>query len=187
MAKPASAGFPLGRPAGMQAAVAQTGAGLVAEPQRHGGAMADASGAELEGVERGQHYARRWQEPDGHSALPGGAGLHPPGPDDHAGWRAALASRPDLAPALGFDDCLAWARRLTADPEWPGKAAAEPALRRMADGLAHRSRALRLLGNGVHPLAAAHAWRALGAAHGLRPVDLAADRCGPAPGADGFP
>ena len=29
------------------------------------------------------------------------------------------------------------------------------------------------LGNGVHPLAAAHAWRTLAAAHGLRPVDLA--------------
>ncbi|PKP68417.1 MAG: DNA cytosine methyltransferase [Alphaproteobacteria bacterium HGW-Alphaproteobacteria-4] len=185
MAKPASAGFSLGRHAGMQAAVAQTGAGLVAEPQRHGGAMADASGAELEGVERGQHYARRWQEPDGHSALPGGAGLHPPGPDEHAAWAAALASRPDLAPALGFDDCLAWARRLAADPEGPLKAAAEPALRRMADGLAHRARALRVLGNGVHPLAAAHAWRTLGAAHGLGPVDLAARAWGGWPGADG--
>ncbi len=30
------------------------------------------------------------------------------------------------------------------------------------------------LGNGVHPLAAAHAWRAHAAAHGLGPVDLAA-------------
>ena len=46
----------------------------------------------------------------------------------------------------------------------------------MADGLAHRARALRLLGNGVHPLAAAHAWRSLAAAHGLGPVDLAAER-----------
>ena len=63
-------------------------------------------------------------------------------------------------------------------------AAAEPALRRMADGLAHRARALRLLGNGVHPLAAAHAWRALGAVHGLGPVDLAADGWGGRHGAD---
>lgn len=31
----------------------------------------------------------------------------------------------------------------------------------MADGLADRARALRLLGNGVHPLAAAHAWGTL--------------------------
>ena len=35
-----------------------------------------------------------------------------------------------------------------------------------------------------HPLAAAYAWRALAAAHGLGPVDLAADGPGPAPGAD---
>ena len=30
---------------------------------------------------------------------------------------AILAARPDLAPALGFDDCLAWARRMSAHPE----------------------------------------------------------------------
>jgi DNA (cytosine-5)-methyltransferase 1 len=161
--------------------------GRDAAPARAGGAMADASRAELEGQLGGQHHPHRWQVPDGHPALPGGAGLHPPGPGDHDAWRAVLAARPDLAPALGFDDCLAWARRLAADPEGPVAAAAEPALRRMADGLAHRARALRLLGNGVHPLAAAHAWRSLAAAHGLGPVDLAADGPGPAPGADGFP
>ena len=44
--------------------------------------------------------------------------------------------------------------------------------------------ALRLLGNGVHPLAAAHAWRALAAAHGLGPVDLAADGWAGEPSAD---
>jgi len=38
--------------------------------------------------------------------------------------------------------------------------------------MAKRSRALRLLGNGVHPLAAAHAWRTLADAHGLGRVDL---------------
>ncbi|MBN2630900.1 MAG: DNA cytosine methyltransferase [Rhodobacteraceae bacterium] len=149
--------------------------------------LADPGRAELERQFRGQHHPHRRQVPDGPAALPGGTGLHPPGPGDLAGWAAVLAARPDLAPALGFDDCLAWARRLAADPEGPVTATAEPALRRMADGLAHRARALRLLGNGVHPLAAAHAWRSLAAAHGLRPLDLAADRCGPAPGADGFP
>ena len=147
-------------------------------------AVADTSRAELEGIERDQRNPGGWQESDGYSALPSGAGLHPPGPGDHAGWAAVLPSRPDLAPALGFNDCLAWARRMSADPEGPVTAAAEPALRRMADGLAHRARALRLLGNGVHPLAAAHAWRALAAAHGLGPVDPAADGPGPAPGAD---
>ena len=153
-------------------------------PASTGGAMADASGAKLEGQFRGQHHPGGWQEPDGHPALPGGAGLHPPGPVEHAAWTSVLSARPDLAPALGFDDCLAWARCLAADPEGPLKAAAEPALRRVADGLANRARALRLLGNGVHPLAAAHAWRALAAAHGLGPVDLAAGGCGTAPGTD---
>lgn len=148
-------------------------------------AVADPGGAELERIERSQHHPDGWQIPDGYPALPGGAGLHPPGPSDHDGWRAVLAARPDLAPALGFDDCLAWARRLAADPEGPVASAAQPALRRMADGLANRARALRLLGNGVHPLAAAHAWRSLAAAHGLGPVDLAAATSGGGPaGAD---
>ena len=146
--------------------------------------MADPGGAELEGQQPRQRDPGRWQEPDGYSALPGGTGLHPPGPGDRAGWATVLATRPDLAPAVGFDDCIAWACRLAADPEGPITAAAQPALRRMADGLAHRSRALRLLGNGVHPLAAAHAWRTLAAAHGLGPVDLATDGWAGRPGAD---
>ncbi len=149
--------------------------------------LADPGGPELEGQFGGQHHPHRRQVPNGPAALSGGTGLHPPCPTDLAGWATVLAARPDLAPTLGFDDCLAWARRLAADPEGPIAEAAEPALRRMVDGLAHRARALRLLGNGVHPLAASHAWRTLAAAHGLGPVDLAADRCGPAPGADGFP
>lgn len=149
-----------------------------------GGAMADPGRAELEGQLRGQHHPCGRQVADGHPALPGGAGLHPPGPGDHVAWASVLSTRPDLAPALGFDDCLAWSGRLAADPEGPLAAAAEPALRRMADGLAHRARALRLLGNGVHPLAAAHAWRSLAAAHGLRPLDLAADGPSPAPDSD---
>jgi site-specific DNA-cytosine methylase len=81
---------------------------------------------------------------------------------------------PNLAPALGFHDCLTWARRLAADSQSPGTAAAQSALCRMADGMAYRARALRLLSNGVHPLAAAHAWRSLASAHGHGPLDLAA-------------
>ena len=156
-----------------------------AEAVSAGDPVADPGSAELEGQQPGQRDPGRWQIPDGYPALPGGAGLHPPGPGDHVAWAAILAARPDLAPALGFDDCLAWARRVSAHPEGPGAAAAEPALRRMADGLAHRARALRLLGNGVHPLAAAHAWRALAAAHGLGPVDLADHRGTGSPSADG--
>lgn len=114
-------------------------------------------------------------------------GSHPPGTSDFIGWAAGLAARPDLAPALGFDDCLVWALRLAADPEGPVAAAAEPALCRMADGLANRASVLRLLGNGVHPLEAAHAWRSLAAVHGLGPVDMAAVGQCPEPGTDGIP
>jgi DNA (cytosine-5)-methyltransferase 1 len=138
-------------------------------PARAGCTMADPGRTELEGQLGSQHHPGGRQEPDGYPPLSCGAGLHPPGPGDHDAWAAVLTKRPDLAPALGFDDCLAWARRLAADPEGPRAAPAEPALRRMADGLAHRTRALRLLGNGVHPLAAAYAWRSLAAAHGLGP------------------
>jgi len=149
-----------------------------------GDPVAHTGSAELEGQQPGQRDTGGRQVPDGYPALPGGTGLHPPGPSDHAAWAATLASRPDLAPALGFDDCIAWACRIAAHLESPRAAAAEPAVRRLVDGLAHRSRALRLLGNGVHPLAAAHAWRALAAAHGLGPLDLAADGWAGGPSAD---
>jgi DNA (cytosine-5)-methyltransferase 1 len=59
----------------------------------------------------------------------------PPGPGDADGWRAFLRHAPDL----------------------------EPSLRRGADGLAHRVDRLRLCGNGVVPLVAAHALRTLAA------------------------
>ena len=83
--------------------------------------------------------------------------------------------------ALGI---INWSTPKVTDLESPGAAAAEPAIRRLVDGLAHRSRALRLLGNGVHPLAAAHAWRTLAAAHGVRPVDLAPGGWAGGPSAD---
>lgn len=57
----------------------------------------------------------------------------PPGRDDLAGWRSVLTKRPDV----------------------------EPAICRMADGLAHRVDRLRLLGNGVVPQQAALAYRLL--------------------------
>ncbi|MBK5932445.1 DNA methyltransferase [Rhodovulum imhoffii] len=59
----------------------------------------------------------------------------PPGPGDADGWREFLRHAPDL----------------------------EPSLRRGADGLAHRVDRLRLCGNGVVPLVAAHALRTLAA------------------------
>ncbi|PPQ42148.1 hypothetical protein CKO39_18330 [Rhodopseudomonas palustris] len=89
--------------------------------------------------------------------------LYPPGPSDLDGWRRVLAHSPDL----------------------------EPAVRRMADGVAarldlsgpHAARVerLRMLGNGVMPLQAAYAVRTLatrlaaagsaGAAHLVRLMD----------------
>ena len=59
----------------------------------------------------------------------------PPGPCDADGWERYLRAAPDL----------------------------EPAVRRGADGLAHRVDRLRLCGNGVVPLVAAHALRTLAA------------------------
>jgi len=103
--------------------------------------------------------------------------IFPPGPGDRDAWADTLAISPYLAPATGLADCIAWASNMAAALEGPGQAAAESHLCRMADGLALRTRALRLLGNGVCPLAAAYAWRALSAAHGLGRVDLEA-ACG---------
>lgn len=138
------------------------------------GAMADASSAEREGQQPGQRDAGGRQEPDGHFALSRGTGLFPPGPSDHDAWADALATAPDLAPAAGLGDCLAWASDMAQVVERQNQASAQSALCRMAYGLASRSRALRLLGNGVCPLAAGHAWRTLSAAHGLGAVDLEA-------------
>jgi DNA (cytosine-5)-methyltransferase 1 len=99
--------------------------------------------------------------------------IFPPGPGAMAEWQAILAGpHDDLAPAVGVDDILARALRRPAVVQEASNAALEPVVRRMADGLAARSRALRLLGNGVCPLAAANAWRALSHAHGLGTVDL---------------
>ena len=65
----------------------------------------------------------------------------PPGPGDADGWRDYL-------------------------DRWPGT---EPAVRRGADGLAHRVDRLRLLGNGVVPDQAALAFRILAARLGVTP------------------
>ena len=139
---------------------------------RAGGTVADASSTEREGQQRGQHHARGRQVKDGHPALSRGTGLFPPGPSDSAAWSDSLAVAPDLAPAAGLADCLAWAGRLASSLGEQGESAAESRLCGMADGLASRSRQLRLLGNGVVPLAAGYAWRTLSASFGLWPLGL---------------
>jgi len=176
LAQPASAGSPQRRQPGQPEAGEESGNGMVAEPERCGGNgnMAYASQPGPQGQQRGQHHSGGWQVKDGHAGFPGRAGLFPPGPGDRDAWADTLAIAPDLAPATGIGDCFAWARSMAAAVAQPEQAAAQSALCRMADGLALRSRALRLLGNGVHPMAAANAWRALIAAHGLWPVDLEA-------------
>lgn len=100
--------------------------------------------------------------------------ISPPGPSDSEAWAAVLRVAPDLAPSVAFGDIASRAYELAALVEAGelAEAEAEPALCRMVDGLASRARALRLLGNGVHPLAAAYAWRTLSAPHGLGWVDL---------------
>lgn len=140
--------------------------------------MADACRARLQGRERFGASSQGRKGPYGPVAEHGRPLLHPPGPSARAGWSAVLSVAPDLAPALSVRDAACRAQDLGAlvASGNMAEAEAEPALRRMVDGLARRTRALRLLGNGVHPLAAANALRSLFFAHGLRPLDLAAGR-----------
>ena len=163
--------------------------GRTADAGGTGAAMADTGGARLEGRERsGASDKWLWSSPSGSTAERGRPLLHPPGPADTGRWADVLVTSPDLAPSASFGDLASFAGQVAAMAQagLVAEAEIEPALRRMADGLALRSRALRLLGNGVHPLAAGHAWRTLSAAHGLRPLDLVAARDGDSGGADEF-
>ncbi|WP_072746537.1 DNA cytosine methyltransferase [Oceanicella actignis] len=121
------------------------------EPDRDARPLADPDGERRKQAERGQAQGGRPDrcEPDVDDADSAGSqgrgddtGEHagewpswPPGPGDAEGWRAFLRHAPDL----------------------------EPSIRRGADGLAHRVDRLRLCGNGVVPLVAAHALRTLAA------------------------
>jgi site-specific DNA-cytosine methylase len=162
--------------------------------------MADASGARTEAwgakPQRGQQGNAT--EPFDHSGP-----LFPPGPGDRGAWAVVLAANPDRAPSFARRDAVAAAVNLASlllpdkaeaieprlrglprgalmaavvreAPELVDETQALARLRNLADGLAHRTRALRLLGNGVCPLQAAYAWRTLASAHGLGPVDLEA-------------
>ena len=137
--------------------------------------MADACQPRLQGREQ-RCSLGEW---DGQAAFGSAAErsflpLFPPRPSDTDAWREVLSMAPYLAPSLSVSDVKRTADHL-AQMVAAGRMAeaeAESALRRTFDGLAARTRALRLLGNGVLDLVAAHAWRTLSAAHGLRCVDL---------------
>ncbi|WP_093359436.1 DNA cytosine methyltransferase [Tropicimonas isoalkanivorans] len=116
-----------------------------------GAGLADADG-------NGRKQAERGQSPDGRSYpcqsdVDDADGSRPQGRGDDIGEYAG--ERPAWPPGPG--DADGWAEYLRAAPDL------EPAVRRGADGLAHRVDRLRLCGNGVVPLVAAHALRTLAA------------------------
>jgi len=107
----------------------------VGRPDPCGGHVADATGAGLEGHQQPRACETAATGPQSHGSTGKLCRVFPPGPDDLGGWREYLGSAPQL----------------------------EPSLRRGADGLANRVDRLRLCGNGVVPLVAAHAFRILAA------------------------
>ena len=118
---------------------------------RAGPGLADADGDGRQQAERGQSQIGRpdTRQPDVDDA--DGAGSQ--------GWRDDAGEHPGERPAWppGPGDADGWERFLRTAPD------AEPSIRRGADGLAHRVDRLRLCGNGVVPLVAAHALRTLAA------------------------
>ncbi|MCA3449286.1 MAG: DNA cytosine methyltransferase [Rhodobacter sp.] len=116
-----------------------------------GAGLADADGERWLQAERGQSPDSRPDSRGGDVDDADGAGPQRRGdePCEHAG------ERPAWPPSPG--DADGWERYLRAAPNL------EPTVRRGADGLAHRVDRLRLCGNGVVPLVAAHALRTLAA------------------------
>ncbi|NEX48251.1 DNA cytosine methyltransferase [Pseudotabrizicola algicola] len=119
------------------------------EPRDDGRALADADGERRLQAERGQPSLGR-PDPFG-GDVDDADGSRPQGWGDHLGEHAG--ERAAWPPGPGDTD--GWAEYLRRAPNL------EPAVRRGADGLAHRVDRLRLCGNGVVPLVAAHALRTL--------------------------
>lgn len=121
------------------------------EPRDNGRTLADADGERRLQTERRQSADSR-PDPFG-GDVDDADGARSQGWCDDTGEHAS--ERPAWPPGPG--DADGWARYLRAAPDL------EPAVRRDADGLAHRVDRLRLCGNGVVPLVAAHALRTLAA------------------------
>ncbi|EEX12439.1 site-specific DNA methylase [Citreicella sp. SE45] len=121
------------------------------QPDGDDAALADADGKRRLQAERGQPPVGRSDAFGGDVDDADGAGSQGRGdePREHAGERAAWPPGPG--------DADGWRQFLRHAPDL------EPAVRRGADGLAHRVDRLRLCGNGVVPLVAAHALRTLAA------------------------
>ena len=119
--------------------------------RRHGAGLADANG-------NGRKQAERRQPPDG-GPLPCQSDVDDADGAGSQGWCGDAGEyareRPAWPPGPG--DADGWAEYLRCAPNL------EPAVRRGVDGLAHRVDRLRLCGNGVVPLVAAHALRTLAA------------------------
>jgi len=98
-------------------------------------AVADACSAGCQGCKQPGTCGGERHGPSAHGSAGELRGAFPPGPGDRAEWQRYLAGTPDL----------------------------EPSVCRSADGLANRVDRLRLCGNGVVPLVAAHAFRFLSA------------------------
>lgn len=131
-----------------------------------------------------------------------GTYLFPPAPGDAAAWADLIQAAPDLAPALSrrgiiYASAIHLAALLDTNAPDPGElgsgsvaeagqlsevaeeaaeilawASAESSVCRASYGMAARTRALKLLGNGVCPLAASNAFRNLARDLGLAPLDL---------------
>ena len=125
--------------------------------------LANPDGERRQQAQRGQKEGGRPDAREPHVADPGGArcqGREQPGAcGEERHGLPAYGSAGELHRAFppGPGDLEAWREYLRHAPH------AEPSLRRGADGLAGRVDRLRLCGNGVVPLVAAHALRVLAA------------------------